>query len=108
MLTAHHLKSNQNKAQNRTELNISYKDTILITGTDEEVYTNNIHFDKASYEAIKKAVKENTKIQRASKDKEMKKSIDIKNYIKTKWSPNLIIIDQLVANPIGRVPVGRK
>ena len=69
---------------------------------------------KENYEAIKKAVEENKAIanNRPNDDKESASSLPvIKNstdYIRSKWNHKVIILDQLVAKPIGRVPVGRR
>ncbi|QOP45699.1 hypothetical protein [Sulfurimonas paralvinellae] len=67
-------------------------------------------FEKESYDAIMASVKENKQVINNSRNKIKNNTVlekDMSAYIQTKWSPKLIIIDQLVARPIGRGPVGR-
>ena len=62
--------------------------------------------NKTSYETIKKALQENKVI--SDTNNTITKQIKKTDMIKTKWSPKVIILDQLVSKPVGRVPFGRK
>lgn len=68
-------------------------------------------FDKTNYETIKKVLQKNEAIKNSKPEENMNNIAAIKNtsqYIRSKWSPKVIIMDQLVAKLIGRGPVGRK
>ena len=62
--------------------------------------------NKTSYEKIKKALQENKVI--SDTNNTATKQIKNTDMIKTKWNPKVIILDQLVSKPVGRVPFGRK
>ena len=64
-------------------------------------------FDKATYEKIKDAIKENKALKNTKQQKHTYNiADDLSHYIKTQWSPKITIIDQLVSKPYGRVPMG--
>jgi len=68
-------------------------------------------FNKENYEAIKKALQDNRSINNSKRKEDTnntKSTKNISHYIRSKWNPKVIIMDQLIAKPIGRGPVGRK
>ena len=69
-------------------------------------------FNKTNYEAIKKALQENKAITNTNgeykKDTTTFTAKNTSNYIQSRWTPKVIIMDQLVSKPIERVPIGRR
>ncbi len=69
-------------------------------------------FNKTNYETIKKALQENKAITNTNsaykKDTIILTAKNTSNYIQSKWTPKVIIMDQLVSKPIGRGPIGRR
>jgi hypothetical protein len=89
--------------------NINSSALKLIYGLSKENYLSMINRLKSNDVSIlinsKKLINSKNKVSSNLKDKDTK---DISLLIKTKWTPKVIIMDQVVAKPTGRGSLGRR